>query len=449
MTHLSKDNPNPEPPVSRDGPAPHDGVDSWLDVLTSMLSLPASQRAQVRDELEDHLRSRVDDLLIAGKPEPEAIRTAIAELGETAQLARHITSANRTPKSFRRFAMNATFFVLAGSILTAGVSMMMPSAPQQQTSNTGSESVVAIDKEPSDESSFDSFTVDVRDATVAEFIQQIDRNIERPLIVHWELISDLGFNRDAPLDIDADPIPAGLALTILAERTEPTLSDSIAVLEKDDRIEIGTRSQFDRRTSEKRIYDLSIFTPEAQVIMRGNQMHRSAPRVSTENEMTRIRGLLQSHISSDAWVDFGGDIASATVLNTTLVVSAPVRMHTQIDALLGKLIEQHIAQLQEKEAHQQRMIERASGEFSQVRDSLMSVRMELLEKQEELKRVGISPFNDTADPEARAEAEKRSLEVQAQQEDLKLKERELLTRHDHLQSIIIQSEYEELTALID
>ena len=120
MKHTHGNTPKPKPPTSRDG------IETWLDVLTSMLSLPSSQRTQVRDELEDHLRSRVDDLLVLGKSEAEAIRTAISELGETAQLARHISSASRTPKSFRRFAMNATFFVLAGSVLTASVSMMIP-----------------------------------------------------------------------------------------------------------------------------------------------------------------------------------------------------------------------------------------------------------------------------------------------------------------------------------
>lgn len=110
------------PPTSRDA------IESWLDVLVSMLNLPGDQRDQVRDELEDHLRSRVDDLLIMGKTEREAIQTAIHELGETAELAKLISSASRTRTSFRRFAMNATFFVLAGSVLTASVSMMMPSA---------------------------------------------------------------------------------------------------------------------------------------------------------------------------------------------------------------------------------------------------------------------------------------------------------------------------------
>lgn len=110
------------PPTSRDA------IESWLDVLVSMLNLPPSQRTQVRDELEDHLRSRVDDLLIMGKTEPAAIQTAIHELGETAELAKLISNASRTRTTFRRFAMNATFFVLAGSILTASVSMMMPTS---------------------------------------------------------------------------------------------------------------------------------------------------------------------------------------------------------------------------------------------------------------------------------------------------------------------------------
>lgn len=104
-----------------------DTIESWLDVLVSMLNLPSAQRDQIRDELEDHLRSRVDDLLIMGKSEPDAIQTAIHELGETAELAKLISTASHTRTPFRRFAMNATFFVLAGSILTASVSMMMPS----------------------------------------------------------------------------------------------------------------------------------------------------------------------------------------------------------------------------------------------------------------------------------------------------------------------------------
>lgn len=112
------------------GPGTKDSIESWLDVLVSMLHLPPSRKDQVRDELEDHLRSRVDDLLVQGRPEHESIQRAISELGETAELARTISGASATRPSFRRFAMNAAVFILAGSCMTAGISMMMPTNAQ-------------------------------------------------------------------------------------------------------------------------------------------------------------------------------------------------------------------------------------------------------------------------------------------------------------------------------
>ena len=100
-------------------PSNRDSIASWLDVLTSMLSLPEGQREQVRDELEDHLRSRVDDLLITGTPEPEAIRIAVAELGETAELAKLISHAH-TRSNPRRRMMNIALITAAIAGLSIG-----------------------------------------------------------------------------------------------------------------------------------------------------------------------------------------------------------------------------------------------------------------------------------------------------------------------------------------
>lgn len=423
MTHTNRDIPPPNP-----SPASRDGIESWLDVLTSMLSLPPSQRTQVRDELEDHLRSRVDDLLIMGTPEPEAIRTAIAELGETAQLARHISTANRTPKSFRRFAMNATFFVLAGSVLTASVSMMMPNAPQQQTDSIAEAKIVFATPEATEYANLlDSFTVDVRDASLANLLEQIDRNIERPLIVHWQLLADLGFDREAPVDIDSDPISAELALTILEERTERDLHDSIAVLEKHDQIEIGIRSQFDRRTREERIYDLSMFASE-----------RPAP--ATENTMVQIRELLQSHVSPEAWVNLGGDTASATVLNTTLVVSAPDRIHTQIDALLSKLIAQHEAQQQEAYMHSQRGMDRIRAEYTSAREKYLRDTRELAQVQSHARSIQTQLDTGAIDNKQRDELINRNHEIGLMITELTLRVHEQERRYEMLQSLVIDAE---------
>lgn len=324
--------------------------------------------------------------------------------------------------------MNATFFILAGSILTASVSMMMPNAPLQQTDPVAEAEIVFATQETAEYSSLlDSFTVNVRDATLAELLEQIDRNIERPLIVHWQLLADLGFDRDVPIDIDSDSIPAGLALTILEERTERDLHDSIAVLEKDDRIEIGIRSQFDRRTREERIYDLSMFASE-----------RPAP--AKDNTMLQITELLQSHVSPAAWVNRGGDTASATVLNTTLVVSAPDRIHTQVDALLSKLIAQHEAQQQEEYMHSQRGMERIRAEYTSAREKYLKDTRELAQAQYHARSIQSQLDYEAIDNKQRDELINRIDEIGLIITELGLRVDEQERRYQMLQSLVIDAE---------
>jgi len=132
-------------------PSSRDSISGWLDVLTSMLALPESQRLQVRDELEDHLRSRVDDLLITGTPEPEAIRIAVAELGETAELAKLISHAH-TRINPRRRIMNIALITAAVAGLSIG-GYSLNSAPSAGELDPSMQVVTAaIDSnEPADE----------------------------------------------------------------------------------------------------------------------------------------------------------------------------------------------------------------------------------------------------------------------------------------------------------
>jgi len=74
-------------PSSQPTPSTRDPIDAWLDVFIRLLGASRGEAQTIRDELEDHLRSRVDDLTIIGVAEPDAIRRAISELGETADLA--------------------------------------------------------------------------------------------------------------------------------------------------------------------------------------------------------------------------------------------------------------------------------------------------------------------------------------------------------------------------
>jgi hypothetical protein len=127
-------------------PSNRDSISSWLDVLTSMLVMSESQRTQVRDELEDHLRSRVDDLLIMGKDETQAIRVAVEELGETAELAKLITHAH-TKSNPRRRTMNISMIAVALAGLSFGGFSFINStaAPSQLPSGNNGFPVVLVD----------------------------------------------------------------------------------------------------------------------------------------------------------------------------------------------------------------------------------------------------------------------------------------------------------------
>ena len=126
-------------------PSSRDSISGWLDVLTSMLSLPESKRLQVRDELEDHLRSRVDDLLITGTPEPEAIRKAVAELGETAELAKLITHAHTHSNSRRRIMNTALIMAAVAGLSIGGLSLNNTGTVPAQT--VQSDTAIASDQE--------------------------------------------------------------------------------------------------------------------------------------------------------------------------------------------------------------------------------------------------------------------------------------------------------------
>ena len=126
-------------------PSTRDSISAWLDVLTSMLALPAHQRVQVRDELEDHLRSRVDDLLITGLDEPDAIRKAVSELGETAELAKVVTNAHTQPTQRRRIMQSVLITAAIAGMSIGGFSLMT------STGNTSAPQVPvvgAVDTEP-------------------------------------------------------------------------------------------------------------------------------------------------------------------------------------------------------------------------------------------------------------------------------------------------------------
>ena len=62
-------------------------IESWLSLFARLLRLPDANKKAIVDELDQHLRERVRDLMLGGKSETDALRLAIDELGGAAELA--------------------------------------------------------------------------------------------------------------------------------------------------------------------------------------------------------------------------------------------------------------------------------------------------------------------------------------------------------------------------
>ncbi len=160
-------------------PSSRDPIVQWLDVFTSLLSLPPAEAERIRDELEDHLRTRVDDLLILGMTEPEAVQKAVTELGETAQLARNFKSV-RT-HSRRRIAMHTALFAAAGLALTVSVAGLLPGKALTPIHAP----TAAIEAQPEGVTHTGILDQDLEAGTLGDALQMLADAGNARLFVHW------------------------------------------------------------------------------------------------------------------------------------------------------------------------------------------------------------------------------------------------------------------------
>jgi hypothetical protein len=99
---------------------PEQDFELYLSLLSRFLRLKSAQRGEIADELRDHLEARLEELAARGLSHDEAIRTALDEFGDAAELAKHFTQVAHTRK--RRLIMRVTFgtvTALAASLLVA------------------------------------------------------------------------------------------------------------------------------------------------------------------------------------------------------------------------------------------------------------------------------------------------------------------------------------------
>ncbi|MEO0631728.1 MAG: permease prefix domain 1-containing protein, partial [Planctomycetota bacterium] len=291
--------------------------------------VPKADAQRIRDELEDHLRARVDDLMVTGQSEPEAVRLAVAELGETAELARSFAAARTSPR--RRLLMQTTVLAAAGIAIVTGSTALLsvqgvPSSSQPAIAQADAEPLVeaqdAVPAEP-------VFPRDLRAAggdtgdwiTIGMAVELIEEVVGKPIMANYPSIFAHAGGPNVVMSVDHLRLK-GLTLSrgieVIGSALGLKANDVLVLQPVGDSFELGAQSFFDRRDATLIEYDLSavLSPPDGPAI-----------------EPLEFQNTVTSLIEPTVW---GGN-ARVGMVSRTMLVYAPPRIHSQINDLLKRV----------------------------------------------------------------------------------------------------------------
>jgi len=331
-------------------PSSRDPIAQWLDVFTSLLALPAGESDRIRDELEDHLRTRVDDLLILGMSEPEAVQKAVTELGETAQLARNF-KAVRT-HSRRRIAMHTALFAAAGLALTVSVAGFLPRA---NTAPVTSPSAI-VDAQPEDQNHRGMLDRDLPAGKLGDMLQMLADAGNARLFVHWASLEPMGLDADTEIRaIPAKGLEHGKVRQLINSALGLDGGDQLTARMDGTLVEIATQAYFDRIEMVQKEYDLTELTKPYNF------------GIQSRDILTPIYETVEPEIWSNK-------IGSLSMSGMFLNVRAPARVQAEVQKYLARLLDRHAATIAQMQSDQEKLeleqIVKREREIADLKDKL-------------------------------------------------------------------------------
>ncbi len=299
-----------------------DSIDAWLAVLVRLLDISTTRRDAIRDEIEAHLRERVRDLMITGTPEHDAVRAAISELGEVADLARRFSHASKSRT--RRTIMNAA--VLAFGALSVASATVFLGGPQPAPR------VAIFNAQPPAAAAYEATILDDRATEVHfegmsldEVLRLLAAQSDLDLLVDARSLEAQGIlmEQEVPLGLNhARPVSQVLAL--VSQQFEHPFAWRV----HDQILEIATPETFDRREVVLASFDVQ------------SVLDRICEDTGDADEATaRLESLVIDYIEPNAWDSNGGDLASLRIVGGKMFVKAPSRFHPPIEWIIAQLEE--------------------------------------------------------------------------------------------------------------
>ncbi|HVP73400.1 MAG TPA: polysaccharide biosynthesis/export family protein [Phycisphaerales bacterium] len=297
-------------------------IDAWLSVVSRLMHLPEKTRRDICNELREHLRERVRDLLLGGSDERAAVRTAIEELGETAQLARRFEAADR-PRG-RRLLMHATLMLATGGAIAAAIMTFSPNHGESRNAARFGESTVVAEPPKS----LTNARITLPDGTtLRDAVQSAAKQADVGLLVDWGSLEEAGIDLSSPLGLSFKDVPGPRALTLVAQ----TVGERMTALDwrarEGNLIEFGLQHDLDAHEIELVSYDITATIN----ILAGTFTD------SKEKAAEQITGLLTELVTPDYWRQNGGDLAQLQLVGGRLFVEAPSRTHTKVKWILDQL----------------------------------------------------------------------------------------------------------------
>lgn len=350
----------PTPPADLRAPEEtRDQIGSWLDRLVRLTRLPTTEAAELRDELDAHLRERVRDLMLVGHDEPDAIHKSISELGDLAQLAQRYREATRTPR--RRLFMNIAMIAVAGSALGLSTLALQSDQPEPAAASARPTEIHLVPRTV--------MTPDGNGFTLEVVPQLADSPVASPVLGEIPVLGHLfgtGQEGSVAMARSAEDQPLPDVLLMLAEPYEARvfaywndlehaelsidtqvgfmpfegqsvekaltmLSDHYG-LSGDERLdhrvqnglmEIATRRFFDQREVTLISYDAS-------------ELLFAASPLEQSDESETLMELITTLVEPGAWEHHGGP-SSIHVAGNRLFINAPARIHERVVWLLREL----------------------------------------------------------------------------------------------------------------
>lgn len=319
-------------PLARISPTTErDTIAAWLDVLVTVLDLPDDQRRSVRAELESHLRERVRDLILSGDSEHQAAKTAIAELGDAASLARRYSRT--IEPSHRRSLMQVAALSVAGAALAFGIGAVGGRTSQPEPTPklvegvpveaTGSPAQVKarVFEESASPARLALAGVMIKgpaEIRWSEFIATLSASL--PIkVVRWDVMTSSGIQSEDVIRIPQGDFTAAQVLDLAKEAG----ATEVGLRAVSGGFEISTREHIDSRERTLVVYDAT------DLVRNSGQ--------SPEACLEEISQLLMSLTFRDGWEENGGALASIRRVGSKLFIQAPLRYHSKIQWIMDEL----------------------------------------------------------------------------------------------------------------